>query len=415
MGEERVQPAYVYHSKNRLTSIHESSDSSKSDRSEEDGGSDSGDAEKRKAEGKTEAKVESEEVKVGLRVPEAKDPTEVLSTPLSKDFNQTMCVESMQDRSGCNFDYDNVSEGYLITRDRSCSIEINMPQNLRPKPFPTSYHNTPTGSVLHTESTTADDALSSGGHSRKNSNMIPRELYHSPNCTIGYSANPQFLMTQPVRHLAAPAMHTHTKSYDFTPSSISPPPAAMYGYMCPSPYETAAAAAPGLPAPPMAYYTQYVEPTGEYQWEEQMGYPYYVSSTMSYPTDAGAAMSSSGKKGGRRKNPESEVSRAMYAINLEDVISKKDQRTTIMIKNIPNKYNQKMLLKKIDEGSKRQYDFFYLPIDFKVRLAKITQNRTGATWATHSSTSSRPYTSSSSMSSLTPTSGRSSTQRRCAS
>lgn len=36
-----------------------------------------------------------------------------------------------------------------------------------------------------------------------------------------------------------------------------------------------------------------------------------------------------------------------------------------MVKNIPNKYTQKMLLATIDEQFKGQYDFFYLPIDFK--------------------------------------------------
>lgn len=42
-----------------------------------------------------------------------------------------------------------------------------------------------------------------------------------------------------------------------------------------------------------------------------------------------------------------------------------DMRTTLMIKNIPNKYTQKMLLQTIDEQFNRMYDFFYLPIDFK--------------------------------------------------
>lgn len=36
-----------------------------------------------------------------------------------------------------------------------------------------------------------------------------------------------------------------------------------------------------------------------------------------------------------------------------------------MIKNIPNKYTQKMLLERIDSKHAGRYDFFYLPIDLK--------------------------------------------------
>ena len=42
-----------------------------------------------------------------------------------------------------------------------------------------------------------------------------------------------------------------------------------------------------------------------------------------------------------------------------------DKRTTIMIRNIPNKYTQAMLLQEIDASYRGSYDFFYLPIDFK--------------------------------------------------
>lgn len=55
----------------------------------------------------------------------------------------------------------------------------------------------------------------------------------------------------------------------------------------------------------------------------------------------------------------------LYALDMDRVRSGEDKRTTLMIKNIPNKYTQKMLLAAVDETLKGSYDFFYLPIDFK--------------------------------------------------
>ncbi|XP_076952692.1 protein MEI2-like 2 [Bidens hawaiensis] len=54
-----------------------------------------------------------------------------------------------------------------------------------------------------------------------------------------------------------------------------------------------------------------------------------------------------------------------YQLDLDKIISGEDSRTTLMIKNIPNKYTSKMLLAAIDENHKGTYDFVYLPIDFK--------------------------------------------------
>lgn len=52
-------------------------------------------------------------------------------------------------------------------------------------------------------------------------------------------------------------------------------------------------------------------------------------------------------------------------MELARVVTGEDQRTTIMIRNIPNKYTQQMLLESIDQCMEQRYDFFYLPIDFK--------------------------------------------------
>ncbi|KAI9178470.1 hypothetical protein LWI28_026871 [Acer negundo] len=54
-----------------------------------------------------------------------------------------------------------------------------------------------------------------------------------------------------------------------------------------------------------------------------------------------------------------------YQLDLDKIISGEDTRTTLMIKNIPNKYTSKMLLAAIDEIHGGTYDFLYLPIDFK--------------------------------------------------
>ncbi|XP_022147968.1 protein MEI2-like 5 isoform X2 [Momordica charantia] len=58
-------------------------------------------------------------------------------------------------------------------------------------------------------------------------------------------------------------------------------------------------------------------------------------------------------------------SKKQYQLDLDKIVSGEDTRTTLMIKNIPNKYTSKMLLAAIDENHRGAYDFLYLPIDFK--------------------------------------------------
>ena len=49
-------------------------------------------------------------------------------------------------------------------------------------------------------------------------------------------------------------------------------------------------------------------------------------------------------------------------------MSGEEIRTTVMVRNIPNKYNRKMLLAKVEKHHRERMDFFYLPMDFKVRV-----------------------------------------------
>ncbi|KAL8468393.1 hypothetical protein ACS0TY_031562 [Phlomoides rotata] len=54
-----------------------------------------------------------------------------------------------------------------------------------------------------------------------------------------------------------------------------------------------------------------------------------------------------------------------YYLDLDKIRTGEDTRTTLMIKNIPNKYTSNMLLDAINEHHMGTFDFLYLPIDFK--------------------------------------------------
>lgn len=86
--------------------------------------------------------------------------------------------------------------------------------------------------------------------------------------------------------------------------------------------------------------------------------------------DTGGLGGPGGRLSRRNLDPVAEAERKaqqekLYALELDKICHGHDKRTTLMIKNIPNKYTQKMLLATIDEKFRGTYDFFYLPIDFK--------------------------------------------------
>lgn len=54
-----------------------------------------------------------------------------------------------------------------------------------------------------------------------------------------------------------------------------------------------------------------------------------------------------------------------YEIDLNNVEGFNAGKSTLMIRNIPNKYTQDLMLERIDRNFQGHYDFFYLPIDFK--------------------------------------------------
>ncbi|KAG2608818.1 hypothetical protein PVAP13_4KG012000 [Panicum virgatum] len=98
----------------------------------------------------------------------------------------------------------------------------------------------------------------------------------------------------------------------------------------------------------------------------RLGHAFYSNPTYQGPGSFG--LDSSIDRARNRRVDSSALqadSKRQYQLDLEKISKGDDTRTTLMIKNIPNKYTSKMLLAAIDELHKGTYDFFYLPIDFK--------------------------------------------------
>ncbi|KAG6554691.1 hypothetical protein Mapa_003709 [Marchantia paleacea] len=88
----------------------------------------------------------------------------------------------------------------------------------------------------------------------------------------------------------------------------------------------------------------------------------------SLPGSVSASMDGLSDRGRSRRGESSGAqadNKKQYLLDLDRILRGEDSRTTLMIKNIPNKYTSKMLLAAIDEHHRGTYDFIYLPIDFK--------------------------------------------------
>lgn len=70
-------------------------------------------------------------------------------------------------------------------------------------------------------------------------------------------------------------------------------------------------------------------------------------------------------KGLRKRCPAKEKDQKLFTVNIDEIIEGRDKRSTLMIRNIPNKYNCQLLTDEINKKNRNRYDFFYLPIDYK--------------------------------------------------
>ena len=91
------------------------------------------------------------------------------------------------------------------------------------------------------------------------------------------------------------------------------------------------------------------------------------SPTRKSTASIGSVSSGNNSGGGTQQQHDDEEDNKNLTLSIENVKSGIERRTSLMVRNIPNKYTQQMLLSEFaaaGHGSDRM-DFFYLPIDFK--------------------------------------------------
>ena len=70
-----------------------------------------------------------------------------------------------------------------------------------------------------------------------------------------------------------------------------------------------------------------------------------------------------GERGGTTAGCGSDA--GQFRVDFSAVLQGTDRRTTVMLRNVPNKYSKAALLRLLDQNYAGTYDFFYLPIDFR--------------------------------------------------
>lgn len=281
---EEVQVDYIFDSKVQLAPVNESSDSGRSERSEEEG------------ESERRAKEALEDTKQKIK-------EEYEQSDNSLNSSQGADVDQFQDpdmhESDLSFDNDALNEG----------VKVNSTSQFEPQLLPKNYPNS--GTILHTDSTNMDgeDSVSKLPYLDSLEQGVYGDYFEG--------SSQGFHRTQPVKNLFRHSFHSHTKSYDpgFLRDVVSP----------------------------LAYVPSYCN-----WYASKNGYgQVYDGAGMLYMQEG------------------QEEQKMDFTISLKDILDGKDTRTTLMIRNIPNKYTQNMILQKIDAEHFMEYDFFYLPIDPK--------------------------------------------------
>ena len=92
--------------------------------------------------------------------------------------------------------------------------------------------------------------------------------------------------------------------------------------------------------------------------------------TLSDLPHAAAPQTRSSTSTSKTKDRKREAVKAPMSSNEIDtgrILRGEDTRTTVMLRNVPNKYSQEMMLACIDQSHRGLYDFFYLRIDFATK------------------------------------------------